>query len=927
MPKNQERFRKALKPFLASGSPNEKGEWDLHCPLPSHEDKKDSASVNFDKEVWFCHACKVGGQLSELMAMLTGPFEAGVALEAANGNGSKPKPLPSEGSVHGWHSALMSNRDALRYLEQARGLYRDILVEFQIGLDKSVGAFTIPVRDADGNLVNVRWYDPAPDDSRRKIWGAPGHNAPYLYPVNQLDNDEIIVCEGEWDALATIQEGLPAITRTSSAKTWNSAWNELFSGKLVFVCHDRDAAGQSANRKVYLELRDKADGILIVDLPYPLEAKHGKDLTDFWLEGNSSEDFLNIAKSGVEVAPEKTTLKDLSVLDSFSSDNVGSPMRMRVTIVGKRTPPFLLPEQIEYRCTQDAGVKCGVCPMNDLGGSADRTIHADNPLNMELMGSTKQQVGDLLRKFVGAQKCTQLRTEIVKSRSVEELSVRPSVELARVRSGESGDYTSRAIISVGTHDTMPNNTVEIEGAIHPNPRSQHNEFLAWEVNRTETSIDRFHVDENVINACSVFQPAPKQSPFSKLADIAKDLSTHVTKIYGRNEMHAAMDLVWHSALQFPFAGEIMHRGWLELLIVGDTRTGKSEAAQKLLEYYDAGEMVSCESVTFAGVVGGLQQVGTNKQWEVTWGVVPLNDRRLVVLDEIGGMTTEQIAQMSSIRSSGEAQLTKIRSERTWARTRLIWQGNPRNHRMADYTYGVQAIAGLIGNNEDIARFDLAMTVSADEVDSLQINRSYRDEFPARHGREASRLLVQWAWSRRAEHVIWSPGAEEEVYTLAVKMGKRYVESPPLIQVANVRVKIARVAVALAIRLFSTDQDGEVVIVTKRHVRDAVRFMDHLYSMRNFGYRDLSAERIKEVKEGSKFYDEAKQYLYNNPELAKFLRVMEGHFRTQDLQDMLNLTKEMANAIVNTLWRFRMITRQGPNIVVQPLLHEILREVR
>jgi hypothetical protein len=40
------------------------------------------------------------------------------------------------------------------------------------------------------------------------------------------------------------------------------------------------------------------------------------------------------------------------------------------------------------------------------------------------------------------------------------------------------------------------------------------------------------------------------------------------------------------------------------------------------------------------------------------------------------------------------------------------------------------------------------------------------------------------------------------------LGSRYVEDPPLIQAANVREKVARLAVALAARLFSTDERGE-----------------------------------------------------------------------------------------------------------------------
>jgi hypothetical protein len=79
--------------------------------------------------------------------------------------------------------------------------------------------------------------------------------------------------------------------------------------------------------------------------------------------------------------------------------------------------------------------------------------------------------------------------------------------------------------------------------------------------------------------------------------------------------------------------------------------------------------------------------------------------------------------MSSVRSSGVAELTKIQQERTWARTRIIWMSNPRDGKMSDKTYGVQQIQPLIGNPEDIARFDLAMSVQAGDVAAEEINKS------------------------------------------------------------------------------------------------------------------------------------------------------------------------------------------------------------
>src|SRR5690606_27391414 len=107
--------------------------------------------------------------------------------------------------------------------------------------------------------------------------------------------------------------------------------------------------------------------------------------------------------------------------------------------------------------------------------------------------------------------------------------------------------------------------------------------------------------------------------------------------------------------------------------VGDTRTGKSEIATQLQRHYGYGEIVSGENTSYAGLVGGA--IKYDDSWFVKWGRIPLNDRRMVIIDEDTGMETPDIALMSGIRETGIADITKIESQRANARTRALWIGN------------------------------------------------------------------------------------------------------------------------------------------------------------------------------------------------------------------------------------------------------------
>jgi hypothetical protein len=184
----------------------------------------------------------------------------------------------------------------------------------------------------------------------------------------------------------------------------------------------------------------------------------------------------------------------------------------------------------------------------------------------------------------------------------------------------------------------------------------------------------------------------------------------------------------------------------------------------------------------------------------------------------------------------------------------------------------------------------------------------------------------WVWTRSAENVTWMGGAEEAVFKAANDMGGRYVENPPLVQAANIRIKIARTAVAIAARTFSTDAGCEKVLVTKRHVQDAVVFIDMLYGMTAFGYRERSREAIADRAEAEANRDKIVQYLRGRPTLNKYLR-STGKFRRQDLEEVLNVTREEANGIINTLWEARMVRKDLGDIRVEPTLHALLRETR
>jgi len=331
----------------------------------------------------------------------------------------------------------------------------------------------------------------------------------------------------------------------------------------------------------------------------------------------------------------------------------------------------------------------------------------------------------------------------------------------------------------------------------------------------------------------------------KLDDIYADLSTNVTHIYNRQNLHLAIDLIFHSPLRFYFGKRVLDKGYPECLIIGDTRCGKSETAKNLLRHYRLGARSSGENTTIAGLVGGVQAI--RNRWRISWGRIPLNNGRLLVIDEVCGLSTDDIATMSDLRSSGIAEITKIQTERTNAKTRLVWLSNPRQDgSINNVGSGPRLIKTLIGKPEDIARFDFALILDKGEVTEDDADERRQPAVEHRYTSDLCHNLVLWAWSRSPDQVRVESATLDACFELGKEMGKKYSSDCPIVNSMEQKIKLARLSVALACRLFSCDSSGERVVVTPEHVEYIYLFLQEQYDTPHFGFDMFS--RIKRSSE-------------------------------------------------------------------------------
>jgi len=941
-------MKELLSPWL-TGSENDGGEHRAYCPMCEDPgtSTSPSASINFGTGLFQCFAGCGGLSLRDLVGMLreegslppasprsrkvTSITDAPSRRAAAGDEGVAAK-LPTEEALREFTERLLSSSVNLKTMRQKRGLTVETIEKFGLGYHD--GRFTIPVRDAKGVLVNVRKYKPSAREPKDKMlsWSRGTGNRRLFLPEVLEHHDEVVLVEGEMDAIIGQQYGLPTMSHTAGAAAWDPRWNLEFEDKIVFICYDCDDAGRRGARKVEAQLQRYAKRVHVIALP--LKGK-GDDLTNYFVDqGFGAADF----KLLMEEARNKVTRsahlghmraqepKPVSLEGSMDGRYHEVPLEFTATVAGKVQPAYMMPKRLEFACNEGGGARCGRCPISGRN-QLEVEIPEHDPLILELVDKSSEGSRTAMLKHNGIpHTCPDVEVTEREVYSVEELITVPPAD---IQVG-SVNQVDRRVYNVGPHNTPVNTKIRFVGVNTTDKRNRRAALQTWVSEPTTTNLEEFEMTPAMLKKLAVFQPAPGQSPVRKLREIAQDLEANVTRIYGREELHMAYDLVWHSALNFRFRGVDVGKGWLELLVIGDTRTGKSEAAHRLCEHYRSGVLTTCEGATFAGLVGGAQQL-TNT-WMVSWGTIPLNDRRLVVLDEFGGLAGKGIIeQMSSVRSSGKAQINKIVKQETNARTRLVWIANPADGRkINELSNGaIDAVKGLAANPEDIARFDFAMAVASNEVDSSTINTETPPVVRHRYTQELSSALVCWVWSRTVEQILWEEGVEKFVLERAQEVGQRYISDPPFVQVENVRLKIARVAVAVAGRLFSCDSTGEKIVVTRDHVIAAEKLLDRFYKMPSMGYASYSAKVIRDRRKAQHNKEVIEAFLRDRREdVYVTLRVAGGDpFRMRDFEEFAAMSRLDAQEAVRMLQEHRMVRRQSKGYIrSEPALLEVLKRL-
>lgn len=850
--------------------PNDNDECKFACL--AHGDSTPSASLNIKTGLWKCFSggCGASGDAIDLYAIIKQTPRKADAIYALAVELGLISKITDE-MVDAMHQDLIKAPNLVRGVCGYLGISEATIQRFLIGLHTteirghSEGRITIPIRGTSGFWEDVRRYHPKAGNQKMLHWAA-GHGAPRVFPIDALrKNETVILFEGEKDTLRAHDLGITnAITITAGAGSLPPDYPDLFDGKTVYLCYDIDAAGIQGANRVIKKLATCVRALYRIQLP-PEGLPDNGDFSDWCNLGNGKDEFdcliasaalVNIdaarrlwstgkAHIGDEILREDP--KDLQLIDYQDIDgHSGCPEAVRFLAhsigVSAGMKPFIVATELQVTCGRNQPKLCPSCRINQLDADTSPhtfqiDLHDEAALRLIRCDDAKKRAA--LKRLCGIPNlCPSARIIETGRGTFQQLLLSPPADLQSMRES----YGGFKFAYLSCPAPPDNRDYWFTGRVQPDPKTQEIILNLHRADPARSAIESFEVNDETFDAIDYFKPTVSELPrhFGRLTD---GISRHVG-VYGRPEIALAVLETIYSAARFRFGGREIYPGVVETLIIGDPRTGKSKLAVGMMRMINVGEYITCENVSAAGLVVGLEQIDDHRI--PIWGAWPRNHNGFMILDEFDELSKNKargdlIAMVSSVRSSSVAETTKIVRACHPALVRLCCITNPVDGKMlSTYNGAIRAIPGVIPGLPDIARFTKAYAVAMETVSTDQIAGMTVQALPEEVCRFYNTLAIL-TWSLKPEQIEFTEAAEQFLKRKAQELVERYDPGIPLIDPGSCLDKVARLSIPAAVLSGSFKEVGDSVRLTveEQHAFHAVNSLIYYYDQDTMGYHSYS----------------------------------------------------------------------------------------
>ena len=428
---------------------------------------------------------------------------------------------------------------------------------------------------------------------------------------------------------------------------------------------------------------------------------------------------------------------------------------------------------------------------------------------------------------------------------------------------EYGDPATSSInveaFMLGEQDIYANKSYKFDVVRTNSWTGQYAVLFAHKAEPIATSIENFVMNEEIHEILLSFRRRPGESIEEHLKR-RYGVFGNAAGMTGRDDLFLINDLTFFSAAEIHNTTLLpaISRGYVESLIAGDTRCGKTVVSRFLHNHYKIGEFISGSgAVSRTGLLGGITSFKNNQS--ISWGKIPANDGGIIIIDELSQINYEAFDSLTPCRSSGVADVQMSKSGKVPARTRKIMLSNQRGNDKTkkEHTQPFLMLKDLCFNKDEIlSRFDIAYIVRQGDVDYKEFKSVY-DQISTEFTEFQCQNLIKWCYSRKPDDIILEPDLESYITKASGELLKKFHPSSQLVNI-EIRAKVLRMSVAVATMLYSIppNNDWNKIYVTREHVDFMCRFLVRCYCHPNMALDRYSEARYKSEALGDMRFMEA-----------------------------------------------------------------------
>ena len=884
------------------------------CPFPhrtesglEYTETRPSAHINLDRGLFHCKVCDKGLSETSFIAELFGcSYESAIKIA---------KMFTSKEDKYTWDKGTQLT-DNIKELCLSLGISEKVIEELDIRTELG-DEIAFPVFMYN-KLVDVRSY--RPHDRANKIRSKVGTTSGLIIPfdlwIDTPKNKWTILCAGEKDMAVTRSQGFNAITLTGGEKALPKLLS-VFKNRKVAICYDNDEAGIAGARALASYLFKVAAEVRVVTSFHKTCTEHGEDLTDYFTKYKKTKEdlqkcIIETPSFTLEEAKEEQLKRKplITLLEASKPQYINRVVQSNVQVVATFEKAMPVPTTIYAKKINSSGD----LKYNQMAVGEERTWELSENTCQDVLklidnNFSEAQIRDNIRELLGISKQERdIKVEKPTKDTVYECNV---TDLFEATSRDIATIEFTAYVLKKRLESGKKYLITYKLVPHPY-KGQQLTMIILDVEEACDSVSNFHITEEVKKNLNKFKnlEGTCKEKLNTLSEMAKAYIGYD----GYNTLIQAIDLSFHTVLEFNFGAFKNVRGYLDTLIVAESRVGKSSTAEALQRLYGLGAFTSLagNSATIPGIIGGSTKVNGNYQTRA--GLIPMNHRGLVIFEELAKCNTNLVKELTDIRSSNQVRIARVSGTLTLpALVRMITLTNVKNTTnkikpINSYPNGVDILVELIGSPEDIARYDL-MLVLGDQGNKT-IDPFWEPTNPFEP--EAYQTRIRWIWSRTADQVIIDKEIGHYILEKCNELNQEY-DSHIKIFGTEAWKKVTRLAIAIAGYTVSTDETYEKIIITKEHVDTAIDYLISCYDNSTFKLKEyVTTERLYNTidDDGVKLLQE----LYNqNPSIMIQLEKLNSTNK-QNLMAATGLDSELYNKFMQRLTQGLFITYEGYDIV-------------